>query len=259
MLAVRAAAVPATPLSRFAQRCFLRVKRFAGIGSCARKHPTQRPRGRRGRSKRDVSVILRQDLTNLGPRGTVASVRPGYARNFLIPTGQAVYATPEALVSLEQEADKLVRAVVLPSRRLGDARSIGARLTHRVATQRQFHEERAAVTELKRLRRRYMRMKLFFNRGPVTCVCPPSRLRFGIRLTCHCVCSKETVLQCVIGQYGLDITPEQVDLPGDPITAPGKYEVVFRPLEGLEIRRFVTLGAEDEDVYAAMAFYQGDK
>jgi len=40
-----------------------------------------------------VRIILREDVTNLGNAGEVVSVKPGYARNFLIPQGLAIHAT----------------------------------------------------------------------------------------------------------------------------------------------------------------------
>lgn len=42
-----------------------------------------------------MDVILRQDVENLGFEFEVVSVKPGYARNFLIPQGKAVVATPQ--------------------------------------------------------------------------------------------------------------------------------------------------------------------
>lgn len=40
-----------------------------------------------------MDVILRQDVENLGFEFEIVSVKPGYARNFLIPQGKAVIAT----------------------------------------------------------------------------------------------------------------------------------------------------------------------
>jgi large subunit ribosomal protein L9 len=40
-----------------------------------------------------VDVILLQKLRNFGALGQVVKVKPGFARNFLIPQGKAVYAT----------------------------------------------------------------------------------------------------------------------------------------------------------------------
>jgi large subunit ribosomal protein L9 len=40
-----------------------------------------------------MKVVLRQDVPKLGEAGTVHNVSGGYARNFLVPQGLAVYAT----------------------------------------------------------------------------------------------------------------------------------------------------------------------
>lgn len=40
-----------------------------------------------------MKVVLRQDVPKLGEAGTVQNVSGGYARNFLVPKGLAVYAT----------------------------------------------------------------------------------------------------------------------------------------------------------------------
>ena len=40
-----------------------------------------------------MKVVLRQDVPKLGEAGTVHDVSGGYARNYLIPKGLAVYAT----------------------------------------------------------------------------------------------------------------------------------------------------------------------
>ena len=40
-----------------------------------------------------MKVVLRKDVENLGEAGTVHNVSGGYARNYLVPQGLAVYAT----------------------------------------------------------------------------------------------------------------------------------------------------------------------
>jgi large subunit ribosomal protein L9 len=44
-----------------------------------------------------IRVVLQQDVDTLGASGDVVRVRPGYARNFLIPRGLAVPATAQNL------------------------------------------------------------------------------------------------------------------------------------------------------------------
>lgn len=49
-----------------------------------------------------TKVILRQDVDNLGEKGTLQSVSGGYARNYLIPKGLAIAATPGELKVLAE-------------------------------------------------------------------------------------------------------------------------------------------------------------
>ncbi len=48
-----------------------------------------------------VRVILLREVKGLGEAGDMKSVRGGYARNFLLPRGLAVLATPENIKRYE--------------------------------------------------------------------------------------------------------------------------------------------------------------
>ena len=48
-----------------------------------------------------MKVLLSQDVDNLGYRGDIVSVAPGYARNYLLPKRMAVEATPGNLKQLD--------------------------------------------------------------------------------------------------------------------------------------------------------------
>ncbi|MCW5891816.1 MAG: 50S ribosomal protein L9 [bacterium] len=50
-----------------------------------------------------VELILRDDVPNLGKIGDVVRVKPGYARNFLLPRGLAVEASSKNLRVLEHQ------------------------------------------------------------------------------------------------------------------------------------------------------------
>jgi large subunit ribosomal protein L9 len=50
-----------------------------------------------------IHVVLTEDLTNLGKSGELCRVRPGFARNYLIPRGLAVSATEENKSRIEHE------------------------------------------------------------------------------------------------------------------------------------------------------------
>jgi large subunit ribosomal protein L9 len=54
-----------------------------------------------------MKIILRADMENLGKLGDVVSVKPGYGRNFLIPQGLAMMASPSNLKVFELERKKL--------------------------------------------------------------------------------------------------------------------------------------------------------
>src|ERR1700676_3596165 len=41
-----------------------------------------------------MRIVLRTDMTGLGKRGDIREVADGYARNFLLPRGHAIVATP---------------------------------------------------------------------------------------------------------------------------------------------------------------------
>ena len=51
-----------------------------------------------------MDVVLLKDVEKLGAGGAVVRVTPGFARNYLLPRGLALAATPEQLKALEQLA-----------------------------------------------------------------------------------------------------------------------------------------------------------
>ncbi|MEM6768014.1 MAG: 50S ribosomal protein L9 [Bacteroidota bacterium] len=50
-----------------------------------------------------MEVILKQPVRNLGDQDDIVKVKPGYARNFLIPQGLAILATTSNKKSLEEK------------------------------------------------------------------------------------------------------------------------------------------------------------
>ena len=56
-----------------------------------------------------MEVILREDIENLGSRGELVKVAPGYARNFLLPKRKAVAATEANKKIVEQERQAHLR------------------------------------------------------------------------------------------------------------------------------------------------------
>ena len=82
-----------------------------------------------------MKIILKEDVRNLGYKDDVVEVKDGYGRNYLIPTGKAVIASPSALKVLaedqRQRAHKLAKikadAEALAQSLQGVKLSIGAK------------------------------------------------------------------------------------------------------------------------------------
>lgn len=72
-----------------------------------------------------MKIVLRQDVDNLGDRGEVVNVAPGYARNFLYPKGLALAATPGNMRQIELQ--KKVWAV-REAHEADDARKLAAHI-----------------------------------------------------------------------------------------------------------------------------------
>lgn len=72
-----------------------------------------------------VKLILTESVHSLGEAGDLVSVKPGFARNFLVPQGKAILATESRIQELEHNrrivAEKAARA-------LGDLNAAKARL-----------------------------------------------------------------------------------------------------------------------------------
>ena len=54
-----------------------------------------------------MKVILRSDITNVGRQGEIKEVSAGFARNYLVPQGLVMEATPQNLKIWEREKTKL--------------------------------------------------------------------------------------------------------------------------------------------------------
>jgi large subunit ribosomal protein L9 len=85
-----------------------------------------------------VQVVLRSDVESLGVSGELVRVRPGYARNYLLPRGLASVATRANIKQIEHEkegalrraekarkeqeelADKLRKVVVMIAKEVGE-------------------------------------------------------------------------------------------------------------------------------------------
>ncbi len=72
-----------------------------------------------------MEIILKEDIIGLGYKNDIVNVKAGYGRNYLIPTGKAVIASPSAkkvlAENLKQQAHKLAKI-------LADAEAEAAKL-----------------------------------------------------------------------------------------------------------------------------------
>mgnify|MGYP001014443402 FL=1 len=72
-----------------------------------------------------IKVVLQDDVASLGTSGDVVRVRPGYARNFLIPRGLAAPATQANLARVE---DLRRQAAERAAQRMTEAQATRAKL-----------------------------------------------------------------------------------------------------------------------------------
>ena len=82
-----------------------------------------------------MDVVLLTAVDKLGTEGTVVQVRPGFARNYLIPMGLAALATPQQLKAMESLAqarakkNQRAQAVAETLKRTLESRSVTLTLT----------------------------------------------------------------------------------------------------------------------------------
>ena len=81
--------------------------------STGRKLPTKKVKKRQQVKKGPhggTMVVLVNDLVHVGKQGDLVEVKPGYARNYLLPYGRAVIPTLENLRTLDQYKIKVQKA-----------------------------------------------------------------------------------------------------------------------------------------------------
>jgi large subunit ribosomal protein L9 len=72
-----------------------------------------------------VSVVLLERIEKLGQMGQVVNVKPGYARNYLLPKKKALRATKDNLAYFEKQRAQLEAANL---KRRGEAEEVGKKL-----------------------------------------------------------------------------------------------------------------------------------
>jgi large subunit ribosomal protein L9 len=56
-----------------------------------------------------MELLLKEDVENLGARGDLVKVKPGYGRNYLLPRGLAIQATPGNKKQIELQRKALLK------------------------------------------------------------------------------------------------------------------------------------------------------
>jgi len=56
-----------------------------------------------------MELLLKEDVDNLGVRGDLVKVKPGYGRNYLLPRGLAIHATPGNKKQIELQRKALLK------------------------------------------------------------------------------------------------------------------------------------------------------
>ena len=78
-----------------------------------------------------MEVILLEKVQNLGELGDKVKVKPGYGRNYLVPSGKATPATAENVAAFEQRRAELEKA---QAERLGTAEARAEQLRDKTVT-----------------------------------------------------------------------------------------------------------------------------
>ena len=82
-----------------------------------------------------VKLILREDIVGLGNAGDLVSVKPGYARNFLLPQGKALVASKGKVAELEHHKRAIEEKVAKELKDLEAARKKIEKLALEVSAQ----------------------------------------------------------------------------------------------------------------------------
>ncbi len=78
-----------------------------------------------------MEIILKETIETLGQEGEVVKVKPGYARNFLIPKQKAVLVTKASLAQLEKEKQAIAARLAEQKKQ---AEGLAAQLADKVVT-----------------------------------------------------------------------------------------------------------------------------
>ncbi len=85
-----------------------------------------------------MEIILKEDIIGLGFKNDIVNVKPGYGRNYLIPTGKGVIASPSAkkvlAENLRQQAHKLATLKAAAEKRAEALKDVALTISARVSS-----------------------------------------------------------------------------------------------------------------------------
>ena len=85
-----------------------------------------------------MQIILKEDIIGLGYKNEIVDVKPGYGRNYLIPTGKGVIASPSAkkvlAENLRQQAHKIEAQKAAAQKRADQLEGVVVKVEAKVST-----------------------------------------------------------------------------------------------------------------------------
>jgi len=108
------------------------LKAKQGAAGPARQPGVERRKNHPLRAKNGhIHVLLTQPVPHVGQPGELVNVRPGFARNYLLPQGLATFATPHNLLIVEKHRQRLKKQ---EEARRADLQNLGAQIAQRSLT-----------------------------------------------------------------------------------------------------------------------------
>ena len=90
-----------------------------------------------------MEIILKEDIIGLGYKNDIVNVKSGYGRNYLIPTGKAVIASPSATKvlaeNLKQQAHKLERLKAEAEKKAENLKDVAVEIAAKVSSNDQLY------------------------------------------------------------------------------------------------------------------------
>lgn len=122
----------AKPAARKTTKTKSQAKSKTAVAAKPRQPGVERRKNHPMRAKNGhISLLLTQAVPDLGKPGELVKVRPGFARNYLVPQGLATFATPHNLQIVEKHRERLRQLEVAKK---ADLQNLAAQISQRSLT-----------------------------------------------------------------------------------------------------------------------------